>query len=196
MLYHVSLLECPRCRPDANQDTSRASGAASHQPARLDTSELGALVQELFTSGLAKSTQKAYKTGKKRYLLFCASIQESSYSVSEQHMSAFVAFLYQHGLSATMCKSYLAAVRHAHIALGLGDPVMVGMTQLQYILKAAHCRLTGMEGRTRLPITPAILRQLRHMWESHPSRADAVMLWAATTLFLCLPAHGRGSNPI
>ena len=105
-------------------------------------------------------------------------------------MSAFVAFLYQQGLSATTFKSYLAAVRHAQIALGLGDPVMVGKPQLQYVLKGARRRLTGRGGRTKLPITPAILRQLRHMWESHPSRADAVMLWAAATLcffaFLCM----------
>ena len=97
-------------------------------------------------------------------------------------MSAFVAFLYQQGLSATAFKSYLAAVRHAQIALGLEDPVMVGMPQLQYVLKGASRRLTGRGGRTRLPITPAILRQLRHTWESHPSRADAVMLWAVATL--------------
>ena len=112
-------------------------------------------------------------------------------------MSAFVAFLYQQGLSAAIFKSYLAAVRHAQIALGLGDLVMVRMSQLQYVLKGAHRRLAGKERRTRLPITPAILRQLRHTWESHPSRADAMMLWAAVTLmFLCLPVHGRGSHPV
>ena len=40
---HFSFLKGPRCRPDANQDTSGTSGAASHQPARLDASELGHL---------------------------------------------------------------------------------------------------------------------------------------------------------
>ena len=59
---------------------------------------------------------------------------------------------------------------------------MVGMPQLQYVLKGACRRLAGRRGRTRLPITPAILHQLRQTWESHPSRLDAVMLWAAATL--------------
>ena len=46
--------------------------------------------------------------------------------------------MYQEGLSAGTMKSYLAAMRHAQIALGLGDPVMVWMPQLQYVLKG--CR--------------------------------------------------------
>ena len=40
-------------------------------------------------------------------------------------------------------KSYLAAVRHAQIAMGLGDPVMVKMPHLQYVLKGAHWMLVG-----------------------------------------------------
>ena len=134
--------------------------------------------------------QRAYKSGEKRYLLFCESIQESPYPVSEQRMSAFVAFLYQQGLSATTFKSYLAAVRHAQIALGLGDPVMVGMPRLQYVLKGACRRLAGRRGRTRLPITPAIVRQLRHTWESPLQGGCGDVVGSGDTMFLCLPAHG------
>ena len=90
--------------------------------------------------------------------------------------------MYQQGLSAATMKSYLAAVRHAQIALGLGDPAMVKMPQLQYVLRGARRNLAGRPGRTRLPITPEILRQLRRIWERHPSRNDAIMLWAAATL--------------
>ena len=90
--------------------------------------------------------------------------------------------MYQEGLSAATMKSYLAAVRHAQIALGLGDPVMVRMPQLQYVLKGARRRLSGRQKQTRLPITPEILRQLKRTWEQHPSKADARMLWAAATL--------------
>ena len=79
-------------------------------------------------------------------------------------------------------KSYLATVRHGQIAIGLGDPVLVGMPQLQYVLKGACRNLAGRPGRTRLPITPEILWQLRCTWEHHPSRVDVVMLWAAATL--------------
>ena len=102
--------------------------------------------------------------------------------MAEHQLSRFVAFMYREGLSAGTMKSYLAAVRHRQIAMGLGDPVMVRMPQLQYVLKGARRRLAGRPKRTRLPITPEILQQLRGSWERHPVRADASMLWAAATL--------------
>ena len=102
--------------------------------------------------------------------------------MSEGSLSAFVAFLFSQGLAASTMQSYLAAVRHAQIALGLGDPVMSGMPQLQYVLKGAKRKLVGTPRRVRLPITPEILRLLRASWERLPSQADAVMLWAAASL--------------
>ena len=83
-----------------------------------------------------------------------------------------------------MIKSYmyLAAVRYKQIALGLGDPSMTGIPQLQYVLRGAKRKLAARPQRQRLPITPEILRMLRSSWESMPSRADATMLWAASTL--------------
>ena len=100
----------------------------------------------------------------------------------EHQLSKFVAFMYQEGLSAGTMRSYLAAIRHRQIAMGLGDPVMVRMPQLQYVLRGARRRLAGGPKRTRLPITPEILQQLKKSWEGHPIRADASMLWAAATL--------------
>ena len=72
----------------------------------------GRLFQELFAAGLAPSTQKAYKSGERRY---CSSAGQSPYPVTEQGLSAFVAFLYRQGLSAATMKNYLAAVRHGQI---------------------------------------------------------------------------------
>ena len=113
---------------------------------------------------------------------FCSSLGASPYPVSEHQLSKFVAFMYQEGLSAGTMKSYLAAVRHAQIALGLGDPVMGRMPHLQYVLKGARRSMAGGTKRTRLPITPEILKRLRRTWERPPVRADASMLWAAATL--------------
>ena len=59
---------------------------------------------------------------------------------------------------------------------------MTSMPQLQYVLKGARRNLAGRPRRTRLPITPEILRLLQSSWERLPSREDAVMLWAASTL--------------
>ncbi len=97
-------------------------------------------------------------------------------------LAAFIAFLYQQGLSPGTMKSYMAAVRHGQIAMGLGDPGMPRMPQLQYVLTGAQRRLAGRPRRTRLPITPEILTQMRSFWEHLPNRADAVMLWAAATV--------------
>ena len=66
---------------------------------------------------------------------FCSAIASSPYPVTEHQLSKFVAFMYQEGLSAGTMKTYLAAVRHAQISMGLGDPLMVRMPQLQYVLR-------------------------------------------------------------
>ena len=54
-------------------------------------------------------------------------------------------------------KSYLTAVRHGQKAIGLGDPDMSGMSQLQHVVKEARCNLARRSRRTRLPITPQLL---------------------------------------
>ena len=55
----------------------------------------------------------------------------------------FEAHLYREGLVASTVKSYLAAVRHAQIALGLGDPKMAGMPQLEYVTKGLCKKMAG-----------------------------------------------------
>ena len=79
------------------------------------------------------STQKTYRSGEHRYLRFCAELGESPYPANEQRLARFIAHLFRQGLRAGSMKSYLAAVRHGQIALGLGDPVMGQMPQFQYV---------------------------------------------------------------
>ena len=111
------------------------------------------------------------------------SITSSLYSVTEHQLSKFIAFIYQEGLSAGTMKTYLVAVRHAQISMGLGDPPMVRMPQLQfvYVLKGARRRLAKRAKQIRLPVTPEILQFLRKSWERLHVKADASMLWAAAT---------------
>jgi len=54
--------------------------------------------------------------------------------VTEVNLS-FVAFLFKGGLSAGTVKSYLAAVRHKQMSLGLGDPHRWTMPMLEYVVK-------------------------------------------------------------
>ena len=78
------------------------------------------------------------------------------YPVSEQVLSYFVAFLYKEGHAPSSLKSYLSAIRHAQIALGMVGPHLGNMPQLEYFIKGLH-RLSPGQPRSRVPITPFIL---------------------------------------
>ena len=49
------------------------------------------------------------------------------------------------------------------------------MRRLELVLKREQA---GLPKKTRLPITPAILRQIRQKWECHSAEWDYIMLWA------------------
>ena len=84
--------------------------------------------------------------------------------MTEPTLIAFVAMLYTQRLAAGRVKSYLAAVRHAQIAIGLGDPWIGAMLQLEYVLKGLRRRASGRQCRIWLPNTLNILRKLKGVW--------------------------------
>ena len=143
---------------------------------------LGPVVQELFAAGLAASSQRSYRTGERKYITFCQSYNLVPFPVTEPTLIAFVAMLYTQRLAAGTVKSYLAAVRHAQIAIGLGDPRIGAMPQLEYVLKGLKRRASGRQRRIRLPITTDILRKLKGVWAQMRDKHNAAMLWAASTL--------------
>ena len=53
------------------------------------------------------------------------------------------------------------------------------MPMLELILRGSRKEQSGDQKRSRLPITPSILEQLRRVWNKDPSDRDNVMLWAA-----------------
>ena len=140
------------------------------------------VVYQLFEAGLAASSLKAYKSGQRRYAQFCMEVSLCPYPASEAVLCQFVARLYVDGLASGTVKSYLAAVRYAQIGLGMGDPHMSEMPQLEYVVKGFRRSVAQGVGRPRLPITPCILRRLREVWLLEPDRLSAVMLWAAACL--------------
>ena len=141
---------------------SSSLGASGGTRARLDVSSLVPVVQEL---GLAASTQRVYRSGSNRYLTFYARFNVPPFPVSEHNLSLFVAFLYRKGLLVGMVKSYLSAVRHTQISVGLGDPHANPMPQLEYISKGFK-KMTSHGSWERQPITPSILWQLSRVWQS------------------------------
>ena len=75
----------------------------------------------------------------------------------------FVAYLYNEKLAPSSIKTYLAAIRHEQISLGLGNPQITQMPQLEYVVKGVK----GWQNRVlakRLLITSVILWQLKMAW--------------------------------
>ena len=99
---------------------------------------MDATVQDLFSAGIAPSTHKTYRSGSKRFIQFCEQYGISEpFPVNEQVLVYFVASLYRGGLSGGTVKSYLAAVRHAQIALGLDDPHSAEMRAGEVVVPSA-----------------------------------------------------------
>ena len=143
---------------------------------------MGSTVQELFLAGLAPSTQRVYRSGSKRFLDFCTRFKLAPFPATERVLSFFVALLYREGLSGGTVKSYLSAVRHMHISMGLGDPHISSMPQLEYVVKGMKKKTASRAARVRLPITPQILRQMKQVWQLLPDRHNSAMLWAAVCM--------------
>ena len=107
-------------------------------------------VHRMYQAGLAPSTQRAYKAGKKRYLQFCGRVAISPLPVSETMLCRFLAFLRLEGLCHQTAKSYLSAVRHLQISQGLGDPRISSMPQLELVLPGMKRELAGQPAKPRL----------------------------------------------
>jgi len=93
------------------------------------------VVQNLFTSGLAESTRRAYRSGSDRYGRFCQQAGLTPYPTSEDTLLLFIAHLHQSHLAHGTVKSYLAAIRYEQIRRGLGNPAIHSMHRLEYVLK-------------------------------------------------------------
>ena len=104
------------------------------------------------------------------------------FPVSEHTLMYFVAYLHQEGLAPGTVKSYLSAVRHSQICLGFGDPGIGVMPRLEYVIKGSKRLAGSVSSRTRLPITPHILRQLKRVWMAFPDSHNASTLWAASCM--------------
>ena len=140
--------------PGGKDTTGRADS-------RLDIPNLGPVVQELFSAGLAPTYQRNYKTGTKQYVELCREMHiHTPFPVTESILSQFVAWLHTQSLASSTVKNYLAVMRHAQIALKLGDPHMASMPQLEHVIRGIKRRSQALI-RNRLPITPEILRGMR-----------------------------------
>ena len=132
------------------------------------------------------STRKSYESAKNRYEKFCQTNQLTPLPASENQLCLFVSQLANEKLTHATIKCYLAAVRHAHIARGFGDPRINEMSRLEQVIKgikAIQCRGGAASSRSnRLPTTPCLLQQMKQSWQAEGDGLDQAMLWAASLL--------------
>ena len=70
------------------------------------------------------------------------------------------------------------------IEANLPDPFSSRMTKLEYVLKGVKREeaAKGTGSRSRLPITPDILRKLKRVWDPRGNEWNTRMIWAACCL--------------
>ena len=131
---------------------------------------------------IANLTQRAYRTGARRFYEFCRLANLSPRPASERDLCRFVSHLASLGLKHRTIKVYLSGIRFDLLKAGLPNPFQDAvMTRLEYVLRGVKKveAERGGEVRQRLPITPEILVALRTVWVPRGGEADTKMLWAA-----------------
>ena len=113
---------------------------------------------------------------------FCGKTATVPLPATEKQLCRFIAYLREEGLRHQTVKSYLAAVRHMQISNDMGDPKIGSMPRLELVVRGMKREQAGQPTRTRLPITPEILKRIRQYWKGRQAEWDIVMLWAAMTL--------------
>ena len=138
-----------------------------------------------FTQGLAASSVRTYHSGVNRFLKFCQTAKYTPLPVSESVLCAFVSSLADEGLKHRSIKTYLSGVRFHQIKAGYSDPFQgAPFPRLEYVMKGVkrHQAKVGAGSRTRLPITPSILRELKRVWSPSGCDRDTKLIWAACCL--------------
>ena len=174
----------PYGRPLPNSDSAMPCRTISNQQAGLDLDRVEEAAPVFFAKGLADSTQKTHRTGKERYLKLCRQSGLEPIPLVESNLCSFVSFLALESLKHRSIKVYLSAVRHMQISEGLADPFQGTMLWLEYVLKGIKQAQAeeGRKERTRHPVTPTVLRQLKWVWDKRVHQWDTRLICAAYCL--------------
>ena len=150
---------------------------------QLDVSTLDPDIHYYFERGLADSTDRAYRAGVNRYISFCCLYNVlNQFPVSESMLCYFVVALAREGLAPSTIKTYLAAVRHTRIERGSPDLREGSSLPRLHMVQNGIRRHSAEQGpppAQRLPITPAILNQIRGVLLHEPIRFEDKLIWAA-----------------
>ena len=140
---------------------------------------LEGIAEGLIRDSLAMSSQKAYRSAQNVFLQFCSSLQLPALPTSEQVLLLFIADLSQRVCQGT-ARSYLAAIRHLHLASGLPDP-LTHAPRIGLALKGLK-RRRPKGADARLPITPLILQKIGSSLVQFNDQYEQLLVWAACCL--------------
>ncbi len=140
---------------------------------------LEGIAQCLIKDSLAPSSRQAYDCAQAAYTRFCSMLGTPCYPASEDVLVLYVADLSQRICDSTI-RSYLSAIRHAHLVQGFQDP-MAGKTRLELALKGSR-RQWPRAKDPRLPITPRILKAIGQALMRNRNQYEQLLIWAACCL--------------
>ncbi len=147
--------------------------------------------------GLADSTHRAYQSAQRRYLKFCETENVRTVASTKTTLCKFASSLAREKLKHGTIKSYLSGIRFLHISEGEGDPFSKPMHRLGYTLRGIRrCEAeAGEKSRERLPISPAILRKIKGVWDPTADNPDSHVVGSMLPGFLLLLAGWRDDGP-
>ena len=93
--------------PEAEPSPRPMSPALVALSTGLDFARLGTVVQELFSSRLANSTLRSYRSGTTKYYNSCTSYKVPALPATERVVCFFVAKLYLDGVAGSLVKTYV-----------------------------------------------------------------------------------------
>ena len=163
----------------------------------MDISSLEGDVQRYFENGLAPSTRRTYQAGINNFVKFCGLYNISNpLPVSQSVLCSYISHLANSGLAYGTIRTYLAAIRYLQISRDLPEPRAEPMPKLALVQRGIQRLKPQSASKPRLPITPAILRQLKALWTGQATDFNIIMLWAACcTAFFGFFRMGELTSP-
>ena len=150
----------PQAHPSSSTGTTAAAVDAIGYDPVLDLTALDRAIHQYFAEGIAWSMADSYGSAKCRYLDFCNSAGVPPLPVTELSACRFIVYLAMQGLKAQSIAVYLSALRHLQVSAGLPGLERSEWPRLSYVLQGIKCSQRGLPGRTRLPISGAIMQSL------------------------------------
>ena len=175
----------PIAKPGATKYGPMGLYTISSLPTSVQNSSLAESLVLLANHSITKHTWSAYKTaGRMLSQCFQDLGQTVSFPLNQNHICLFVGWLHKRKLASSTISSYLAGLRQLHLTAGLTPPIIRSDLVKQILSgKIHHETISPSCRKTRLPVTPTILRLLKlAIAKDSLSKHDARLFWLVCSL--------------